>query len=61
MTYTKEEQTIWDGYNGTLVGWTLHPVYSADYYRENAKKPTMEECGDIATQMIEIRRKLTKI
>jgi hypothetical protein len=60
MTLTKEEQIVWDHYFGHLCGWTMHPGYSADYYRENAAKPTMQECADIATDMIEIRRGLTK-
>lgn len=30
--------------------------YSADYYRENAAKPTLEDCADKATKMVEIRR-----
>jgi len=57
MTNTKEEQAIWDGYYGTLVGWTMHPGYSANYYRENAAKPSLEDCAAMATEMIEIRRR----
>ena len=57
MTYTKEEQVVWDDFFCTLVGWTLHPGYSADYYRKNAAAPDLEECADRATLMMEIRRK----
>lgn len=54
MTYTKEEQVVWDDFFCTLVGWTMHP----GYYRENAfpTKPTHEECADMATEMMEVRR-----
>jgi len=59
MIFTKEEQIVWDHYFGHLCGWTMHPGYSEDYYRKNAERPSMEECGKIATHMIEIRRKVT--
>ncbi len=52
MTNTKEEQAVWDDFFCTLVGWTTHP----GYYRENATKPTLEECADMATKMMEVRR-----
>jgi hypothetical protein len=53
MTNTKEEQAVWDGYFGTAMGWSMHP----GYYRDNATKPTLNDCADIATKMLEIRRK----
>lgn len=49
----EEEQKVWDDFYGTLVGWTYHP----GYYRENATKPTLEKCADVADRMIEVRRK----
>lgn len=50
---TEEEQAAWDNYFAEVTGWTHHP----GYYRENATKPTLEECADIADQMLAIRRK----
>jgi len=53
MTLDKKEQEIWDMYFGEIAGWTIHPGFN----RENAKQPTLDECADMADEMIEIRRK----
>lgn len=47
----EEEQRVWDDFFCTIVGWTQHP----GYYRENATKPNLEECADIADEMMSIR------
>jgi hypothetical protein len=46
------EQAVWDDFYGTLVGWTYHP----GYYRENATKPTLHDCAEMADEMMIIRR-----
>lgn len=48
-----EEVAVWDVYFAEVYSWTLHP----GYYRENATKPTMEQCADQADEMIAFRRK----
>ncbi len=48
----EEEQKVWDDYFCTLVGWAEHP----GYYRENATKPTLQGCADMADRMMVIRR-----
>ena len=48
-----EEKAAWDDYFSTITGWTFHP----GYYRENATKPTLEECASIADEMLAIRRR----
>ena len=53
MTNTKEDQAAWDGYFAQQAGWSMHP----GYYRENATKPTLEECANAADEMLEIRRR----
>ena len=52
MTYTKEEQAAWDAYFSQQAGWSMHP----GYHRENAIKPTLEECADFATKMVALRQ-----
>ena len=47
-----DEQAVWDDFLCTLVGWTTHP----GYYRENATKPTLEECADLADEMLRISK-----
>jgi len=47
-----DEQAVWDDFFCTLVGWTTHP----GYYRENATKPTLEECADLADEMLRISK-----
>jgi len=49
---TEEEQRVWDDFFCTLVGWTMHP----GYYRENATKPTLEECAIQADEMMLVRQ-----
>ena len=48
----EEERKAWDTYFSALVGWSMHP----GYYRENAEKPSLEECAHIADKMVIIRR-----
>jgi hypothetical protein len=50
---TEEEKAAWDIYFAEVAGWTFHP----GYYRENATKPTLEECADIADEMLAVRRR----
>jgi len=50
-----ENQEVWDDFFCTLVGWTMHP----GYYRENATKPTIEECADMADEMMRVRNSRT--
>lgn len=45
------DQTIWDDFFCTLVGWTTHPGYN----RENATPLTIEQCADMADEMMRIR------
>ncbi len=40
-----------DLYFVTLVSWTLHPGYQ----REGAKKPTLDEIGDLVDAMLKMR------
>jgi len=49
----EQEQAVWDDFFGTLVGWTYHP----GYYRENATKPTLEECAQRVDEMMVVRNK----
>ncbi len=46
------ENEAWDIYFSGAVGWTLHPGHNKD----QAKKPTLLDCADIADDMIKIRR-----
>ena len=48
----EKDQTVWDDFFCTLVGWTQHP----GYYRENATKPTLDQCADTADEMMKVRR-----
>jgi len=48
-----DDQDVWDDFFGTLVGWAEHP----GYYRENATKPTLEDCADMADAMMAVRAK----
>ena len=48
----EEEQKAWDMYFSSLAGWSMHP----GYYRENATKPTLQECAHIADEMVFVRR-----
>ena len=50
---TEEEKAAWDIFFAEVTGWTFHP----GYYRENATKPTIEECAATADEMLEVRRK----
>ena len=47
------EQAVWDDFFNTMVGWTYHP----GYYRENATKPTFEECAVMTDEMMVVRAK----
>jgi len=58
MTYTKDEQAAWDAYFSQQAGWTLHP--GSSFYREDGARPTLEECADMATKMVAIRRERMK-
>ena len=49
---TEEDKAAWDMYFSALVGWSMHP----GYYRDNAEKPSLEECAHIADKMVIIRR-----
>ena len=49
---SKDELEVWDVYLAEIFGWTFHP----GYYRENATKPTMDQCANIADEMILKRR-----
>jgi len=53
MTNTKEDQAVWDMYFSALCGWAQHP----GYYRENATKPTIDDCAEMATKMMEVRQR----
>lgn len=52
-----DEQTVWDDFFCTLVGWTMHP----GWLRDNAIeiKPTLEKCADQADKMLKIRNERT--
>ena len=50
---TEEEKVAWIEYFSCVVGWTFHP----GYYRENATKPTLEQCADVADEMLTIQRR----
>ena len=45
--------TVFDMYFASLVSITLHPGYN----RENATQPTLEDCADMASKMLEVREK----
>jgi len=47
----KADQAVWDDFFCTLVGWAEHP----GYYRENATKPTLGECANLADEMMIVR------
>lgn len=47
------DQEVWDDFFCTIVGWTMHP----GYYRENATKPTIPECADMADEMMAERNR----
>ncbi len=54
---SEEEQKAWDMYFSALAGWSMHP----GYYRENATKPTLQGCADIADRMIKVRREHAEV
>lgn len=43
----------WDLYFASLCGWMLHPGYC----REGVEAPTVEECAELASKMVEERVK----
>ncbi len=43
--------TVWDIYFANLVAMQEHPGYN----RENATKRTLEECAEIADEMLKYR------
>ncbi len=46
-----DKQAVWDGFFGEIVGWTFHP----GYYRENATKPSYEDCANVADELMKVR------
>ena len=50
---TKMDISVFDMYFASLVSITLHPGYN----RENATQPTLEDCAEMASEMIEVREK----
>jgi len=48
----KRHAEVWDDFFCTIVGWTMHP----GYYRDNADKPSLQDCAETADRMLEIRR-----
>lgn len=47
-----DNNTAWDIYFSTAVGWTLHPGYQ----REGSQILTIEDCAEIADEMLLIRK-----
>lgn len=45
------DQAVWDMYFSALAGWSMHP----GYYRENATKPSLNDCADKADEMMIVR------
>lgn len=48
----KEDNAVWNGFFSTCVGWSMHP----GYYRENATRPTLEDCAATADKMLVISK-----
>lgn len=44
---------VWDIYFSGIVGWQMHP----GYLREGAKPLSLEECAQVATDMVKEREK----
>lgn len=51
-TETTTDFELWDLYFSGIVGWSLHP----GYLKTPDQKPTLQECANLADQMILIRR-----
>lgn len=43
---------VWDIYFSGIVGWSLHP----GYLREGVRPLTLDECADLADDMMEVRQ-----
>jgi hypothetical protein len=43
---------VFDMYFATVVGMAIHPGYS----RDNVKQLTLEECAEVASKMVAIRK-----
>ncbi len=46
------EEQAWDLFFSGMVGWSYHP----GYFKEGAKRMTLEECAAVADDMLSIRR-----
>lgn len=53
MHLDEKEQPVWDMFFSEVAGWSIHPGFN----RENAKQPTLEECAEMADEMMALRRK----
>lgn len=47
---------VWDVYFSTLVGWQLHPAHK----RYNNLTLTLNECADLADEMVRIKEERKK-
>jgi hypothetical protein len=47
-----KDRATWNGFFSALVGWSMHP----GYYRDNATKPSLEDCAKIADEMLLISK-----
>lgn len=45
--------TAWELYFLTIVGWQYHPGYC----RDESKRMTLEQCADLANDMMEVADK----
>ncbi len=48
-----DEKMAWDIYYAAIVSMTLHPGYT----REGTAKPSLENCAELADQMLKYRPK----
>ncbi len=47
-----DDKTAWDIYFAGLVAMTIHPGFQ----RPDTVKPTLEQCAEMADQMLKYRR-----